>query len=91
VILGRNTVGWMAVVTAGINLVGLVFPGIQPAVLQGLSVLAAAIIALLANTSTTPTADPQLKQGTMVRVTDDTGTVIGHTPVPGPGAAGADQ
>jgi hypothetical protein len=42
------------------------------------------LVAFIANTYTTPVNDPQLKAGTMVRVTDDVGTVVGHMPVPTP-------
>jgi hypothetical protein len=56
-------------------------------VLATAGVLIGAVIAFVANTSTTPTGDPQLKEGTMIRVTDEVGTVIGHSPVPGPDPA----
>ncbi len=47
----------------------------------------AIFIAFLANTSTTPINDPQLKVGTIMRVTNDEGRIIGHTPVPEPARA----
>lgn len=94
-IFGRSTIQIMALVTATIQFIKQVtpvmLPGLDPAavsiVLDALSGVLAVYIAVLANTSTTPTADPQLKAGTMVRVTDAEGTVVGHLPVPEPAPA----
>lgn len=91
-IFGRSTIQIMALVTATIQFIKQVapvmLPGIEPGalsiVLDSLSGVLAVYIAVLANTSTTPTNDPQLKVGTMVRVTDESGTVIAHAPVPEP-------
>ncbi len=91
-ILGRSTVQWTALITAAGGLLQLLtvtlLPGMDPVVVA--TVVGAVVmflgvfIAFLANTSTTPTGDPQLKAGTMVRITDDAGTMIGHEPVPTP-------
>lgn len=91
-IFGRSTVQIMALITATLQFVKQVtpvlLPQIDPAamgvVLDSLSALLAVWIAVLANTSTTPIGDPQLKANTMITVTDDAGTVIGHEPVPTP-------
>lgn len=103
-ILGRSTVQWTALITATLDfilvVIGVMFVDlVGPAtiLLSGLGGLLGVYILFLANTSTTPTGDPQLKAGTMVRVTDDSGTVIGHEPVPTPpmpameGGAAPDQ
>lgn len=92
--LGRSTVQWTALISAAVAalqiLVPLWFPGVDPAVttttLGTIGIFLGVLIAFIANTSTTPVADPQLKAGTMVRVTDDSGTVVGHSPVPSPDA-----
>jgi uncharacterized membrane protein len=64
------------------------FPKIDPVtltvVLGAITVFLGTFIAFLANTSTTPTSDPQLKAGTMVRVTDAEGVMIGHAPIEAP-------
>lgn len=91
-IFGRSTIQIMALVTATIQFIKQVtpvmLPGLDPAavsvVLDALSGVLAVYIAVLANTSTTPTADPQLKAGTMVRVTDESGTVVAHAPIEAP-------
>lgn len=91
-IFGRSTVQVMALITATLQFIKQVtpvmLPGLDPAalgvILDSVSALLAVYIAVLANSSTTPTADPQLKAGTMVRVTDESGTVVGHEPVPSP-------
>lgn len=91
-IFGRNTVQITALITATIQFIKQVTPVMLPGLdqaalgifLDALSALLMVYIAVLANTSTTPTNDPQLKEGTMVRVTDDSGTVIAHTPVESP-------
>ena len=94
-ILGRSTVQWTAVITAAGGLAQVLIvtllPGIDPVVvvtiIGSLIAFLAVFIAFLANTSTTPTDDPRLKANTMVQVTDNAGTVIGHAPVPTPGPA----
>lgn len=90
--LGRSTVQWTGLISAVVAalqiLIPIWFPGVDPVqvatTLGTIGILLGVLIAFIANTSTTPVADPQLKEGTMVRVTDATGTVIGHTPVPTP-------
>jgi hypothetical protein len=91
--LGRSTIQWTALISALAGTVQVMLVALVPdvdaalvATVIGAIVLAlGSVIAFIANTSTTPSADPQLKAGTMIRVTDDAGTVIGHTPVPDPG------
>ena len=91
-ILGRSTVQWTALITAAGALAQVVIVQLVPDVDSTLvatiigSVIAflTVFIAFLANTSTTPSADPQLKAGTPIRVTNDEGAVIGHMPVPTP-------
>lgn len=91
-ILGRSTPQWVSLIAAATALLQVLIvtlvPGADPAqvaiILGSVSAFLGAFLAFLANTATTPTADPQLKAGTMVRVTDEAGTVIGHTPVPAP-------
>lgn len=88
-ILGRSTVQWMGLISALTGLLQVVLPTLFPNIDAGvLAVVLGAVtsflgvfIAFLANTSTTPVADPQLKAGTMVRVTDDEGTVVDHRPI----------
>ncbi len=90
--LGRNTVQWTALISAivsGFQIIGpILWPQIDPVslatILGTAGIMLGAVIVFVANTSTTPSGDPQLKEGTMIRVTDDAGTVIGHTPVPTP-------
>jgi hypothetical protein len=66
-------------------------PGVDPVVLTlvtgSITGFLGVLIAFIANTSTTPTADPQLKAGTSVRVMDEDGVVIGHERVPTPAAS----
>lgn len=97
-ILGRHTTAWVSLITALGGLVQLLLvtfaPSLDPTavatVIGAVVTFLGVFLAFLANTATTPTADPQLQAGTMVRVTDDSGTVIGHEPVPQPtGAPGA--
>lgn len=91
-ILGRSTIQWTGLVSATTALIQVMIvtlaPGLDPVavatILGSITVFLGVLIAFVANSSTTPTADPQLKAGTMVRVTDDGGTVIGHLPVPMP-------
>lgn len=87
-ILGRNTMQWMGLIGAVLGFIQLVIGVVSPdmadeatIILGGLGVLLGSFVAFLANTSTTPTADPQLKEGTMVRVTDESGTVVDHRPI----------
>lgn len=91
-ILGRSTVQWTALITAAgaflqVLLVTLA-PALDPVVVA--TIIGSAIgflgvaIAFIANSSTTPTATPQLKVGTPVTVTDAEGAVLGHAPVPTP-------
>lgn len=53
-------------------------------ILDALTVTLGVYILLIANTRTTPTDDPQLKANTSVKVTDDTGTVLGRVQLPTP-------
>jgi hypothetical protein len=93
-ILGRNTQQWLGLITAAAatiqTLVVVLLPEIDAgtvAVIIGAVVgFLGVLIAFIANNYTTPVADPQLKAGTMVRVTDEGGTVIGHEPVATPPA-----
>jgi len=90
--LGRSTPQWLGLITAAGStaqvLIVQFLPGADPTivatVIGTIGLFLGALIAFVANTSTTPVNDPQLKAGTMVRVTDDTGTVVGHQPVPTP-------
>lgn len=72
--LGRSTIQWMAVVTAALQFGATLFPQVQPAVWTGLTGLCAVIIALVAQTSTTPVATPIVPAGTTVTVTDPAGS-----------------
>ena len=91
-ILGRSTVQWTALVAALSGFLQVIVPILAPdldatvvsTILGAATLFLGVFIAFLANTSTTPTGDPQLKAGTMVRITDDAGTMIGHEPVPTP-------
>lgn len=88
-ILGRSTPQWLGLITAAGSLAQVLIvqflpdadPVVVATVIGAIGLFLGAFIAFLANTATTPTGDPQLKAGTMVRVTDEGGTVIGHTPV----------
>ncbi len=91
-ILGRSTPQWIGMITAAGGLLQVLIVSLIPnvdAVLVA-TIIGSAVtflgvfVTFLANTSTTPSADPQLKAGTMIRVTNDQGTVIGHEPVPAP-------
>lgn len=85
-LLGRSTVQWMGLIAALSGLLQVILPTLLPTVnpvtltvvLGAITAFLGVFIAFLANTSTTPVADPQLKEGTMVRVTDETGTVVDH-------------
>jgi len=91
-ILGRSTPQWLGLITAAGSLAQILIvqlvpdadPTVVATIIGAVGVFLGSFIAFLANTATTPTADPQLKAGTMVRVTDDAGTVVGHEPVPTP-------
>lgn len=90
--LGRSTVQWTGLIAAAVStlqvLLVVLVPDLDPvqvAVILGtIAGFLGVLIAFIANTSTTPIADPQLKAGTLVRVTDESGTVVGHLPVPTP-------
>jgi hypothetical protein len=92
VFLGRSTQQWLGLIAAASStaqvLIVTMVPSLDPAqvaiVLGAITAFLGVLIAFIANTYTTPVNDPQLKAGTMVRVTDDAGTVVGHTPVPIP-------
>jgi hypothetical protein len=87
-ILGRNTVQIMALVTATLQFVRQVtpvlLPGVDPnamsVILDATSALLAVWIAVIANNSTTPVHDPQIEKDTLVRVTDG-GRVVAHVPI----------
>jgi hypothetical protein len=90
-ILGRSTPQWVGLITAVAGFLQVVLPltiavdaTVLSTILGSATALLGVFIAFLANTSTTPVNDPRLKAGTMVQVTDDEGTVIGHQPVPAP-------
>ena len=87
-ILGRNTQQWLGLISATLSFVQLLIGVMAPEladksaiVLGGLGILLGSFVAFVANTHTTPVADPQLKEGTMVRVTDAGGTVVDHRTV----------
>lgn len=90
--LGRSTPQWVGLITAAggllqvliVTLVPDLDPTVVATIIGSAVVFLGVFVAFLANTATTPSADPQLKAGTMIRVTDDAGTVIGHLPVPTP-------
>lgn len=90
--LGRSTPQWLALIStvagATQTLILLLVPALDP-VAVGLAIgaivaILGAILVFLANTATTPVKDPQLVVGTAVRVTDESGTVIGSANVPTP-------
>ena len=93
-ILGRSTPQWLGLITSAGSLAQVLIvqflPGADPVivatVIGAVGLFLGAFIAFLANTATTPSGDPELKEGTMIRVTDQAGTVIGHEPVPTPPA-----
>lgn len=84
--LGRSTMQWMGLISALAGTIQTIiivaFPDVDPKVvaviLGSVTGFLGVLIAFIANTSTTPINDPQLKSGTLVRVTDDTGTVVDH-------------
>jgi hypothetical protein len=90
--LGRSTPQWLGLITSAGSLAPVLIvqflPGADPVIVAtiigAVGLFLGAFIAFLANTATTPVDDPQLKAGTMVRVSDASGTVIGHEPVPEP-------
>ena len=90
--LGRSTPQWLGLITAvtGALQIALpiLLPGVDPVqltvVLGAITAILGALIAFIANTSTTPIKDPQLVEGTSVRVTNQAGTVIGHSTVASP-------
>lgn len=90
--LGRSTLQWTGLLSAAASLTQLLIVTLLPkvdaatvaVVLGAVTAFLGVLIAFIANTSTTPVNDPQLKAGTSIRVTDATGTVIGHMPVPTP-------
>ena len=90
--LGRSTQQWIGLFSASAStlqvLIVTMVPSLDPAqvaiVLGAVTAFLGVLVAFIANTYTTPVDDPQLKAGTMVRVTDDAGTVVGHTPVTSP-------
>lgn len=92
-ILGRNTQQWLGLISAFVALltVVLVQVGLDPVavatILGAIGTFLGVLVAFIANTSTTPISDPQLKVGTSVRVTDESGTMIGHVQVPTPPAS----
>jgi hypothetical protein len=89
VILGRNTQQWLGLITAAAATIQTLIVALLPDVDAGtVAIVLGAVtgflgifIAFVANTYTTPVADPQLKEGTMVRVTDESGIVTDHRPV----------
>ncbi len=93
-ILGRSTVQWLSLITALGGFLQVILPitlSVDPAllgvVIGASTIFLGGVIAFIANTSTTPSDDPKLKANTMVQVTDNAGTVIGHAPVPTPAPA----
>lgn len=90
--LGRSTPQWAGVIAATLALVQVIIVNVAPqfdpavvaTVLGSIGVALNGWIVFLANTATTPVKDPQLQVGTAVRVTDESGTVIGSSNVPSP-------
>ena len=82
-ILGRNTVQWMSLITAAGGLAQLfaVMFGYDPVlvatIIGGLVTFLGVFVAFVANTSTTPTKDPVLREGTNVTVTNAAGEATG--------------
>lgn len=91
-LLGRNTQIWLGAISGTLAFVQVAIvtlvPGVDPVavatIMGAAGVMLGGWIAVLANTATTPVHDPQLEEGTLVRVTDHEGRMIGHTPVPAP-------
>lgn len=91
-IFGRNTVIWMGAITVTLQFLKQVVVAMFPAydhdtvelVFDGLTAVIGAWIALVANTSTTPVADPRLPIGTIVSVTGGTGEIVGQQEVMSP-------
>jgi hypothetical protein len=87
--LGRETQAWLGLITAATALIQTLIlalaPNVDPVqvgiVLGAVGTFLGVLIAFIARTSTTPVADPQLKVGTQIRVTDASGTVIGNDTV----------
>lgn len=81
-IFGRNSLQWLGLVAVllqvGKQFVPAGVPTYIGTLLDFLTAVDAALMAWIAQTSTTPTNDPQLKSGTLVRVTDESGTVVDH-------------
>jgi hypothetical protein len=90
--LGRSTIQWTGLISAAVStlqvLIVTLVPGVDPVavavVLGTIGGFLGVLIAFIANTSTTPVKDPQLVEGTSVRVTNAAGTIIGHSTVQSP-------
>lgn len=91
-ILGRNTQQWLGLIAALSGLLQILVtvlkPDLDPATVTVLlgagTTFLGVLIAFIANTSTTPIADPKLVQGTSVQVMDTSGKVIGTSDVQAP-------
>lgn len=89
-ILGRNTVQWTSLITAGAGLVQLMILAFVPeieqtivtSVIAGIVTFLGVFVAFLANTRTTPTSDPVLEEGKTVTVTNSAGDVLGTHKLP---------
>lgn len=85
-ILGRNSLQWLGLLAVLLQIAKQFLGSIPEAgvVLDFLTAIDAALMTWIAQTSTTPTADPQLVAGTMVRITDKAGRLIDHAPIEAP-------
>jgi len=85
-ILGRSTVQWTALISAGAGLAQVLAvtlttldPTVVATILGAATLFLGSFIAFLANTQTTPTSDPRLKAGTDVTVLNAEGDATGAT------------
>lgn len=91
-ILGRSTVQWTALITAGGALAQVVIVNAVPnidatlvaTIIGALVTFLGVFIAFLANTQTTPISDPILAAGTTVSVKDTADKVVIAPTPPGP-------
>jgi uncharacterized membrane protein len=75
-ILGRNTVQWISLITAAgalaqvlaVNLVKDIDPTLVATIVGSIVAFLGVAVAFIANTSTTPSADPHLEKGTTVTI-----------------------
>lgn len=82
--LGRSTIQWLGLIAVLLQILKQFIPDELDAArlaVDFLTAVDAALITWVAQTSTTPVNDPQLKVGTLVRMTDAGGTMIDHKPL----------